>query len=130
MARYFENRFLIASGCSQQVEMLEVFWVRLSILPIRSMMPKGLRFKITWIVRAEALCPNYSAREIKAFIQTYGLKARKLGSMRAKTIANLLSQQKIIGLFSGRMEFGPRSLGAFDNCDPRNAGMQRNESEN
>ena len=72
------------------------------------------------------LGPNYSAREIKAFIQTYGLKARKLGSMRAKTIADLLSQQKIIGLFSGRMEFGPRSLGARSIIgDPRNAGMQK-----
>jgi carbamoyltransferase len=41
------------------------------------------------------------------------------------TTAQLLAEGKIIGWFSGRMEFGPRALGARSILgDPRNASMQ------
>jgi carbamoyltransferase len=44
---------------------------------------------------------------------------------RAKSIANLIASQKILGYFSGRMEFGPRSLGARSIIgDPRDPKMQ------
>lgn len=42
-------------------------------------------------------------------------------------MCNLLEQEKIIGLFQGRMEFGPRALGARSIIgDPRSARMQAN----
>ncbi|MFA5996744.1 MAG: carbamoyltransferase [Candidatus Paceibacterota bacterium] len=42
-----------------------------------------------------------------------------------KKIAKLLSQGKVVGLFRGRMEFGPRALGARSIIgDPRNPEMQ------
>lgn len=69
---------------------------------------------------------SFSNREIEAFINTYGLAAEKIeGQQRGKVIAQLLADQKIIGYFSGRMEFGPRSLGARSIiADPRNVNMQ------
>ncbi len=69
---------------------------------------------------------SFSNREIQAFINTYGLIAEKIeGPQRGKIIARYLADQKIIGYFSGRMEFGPRSLGARSIiADPRNINMQ------
>ncbi len=76
--------------------------------------------------RGSFLGPRYSNREVEAFIKTYGLKAEILGSARSRVIAELLCEQKIVGLFSGRMEFGPRSLGARSIiADPRTPTMQR-----
>jgi carbamoyltransferase len=69
---------------------------------------------------------SFSNREILAFINTYGLIAEKVDEIqRGKEIAQLLAEQKIIGYFSGRMEFGPRSLGARSIiADPRSVSMQ------
>ena len=69
---------------------------------------------------------SFTNREILAFINTYGLVAEKIeGKQRSKIIAQCLSEQKIIGYFSGRMEFGPRSLGARSIiADPRSINMQ------
>jgi carbamoyltransferase len=69
---------------------------------------------------------SFSNREIEAFINTYDLPAEKIEvQYRGKLIAQLLADQKIIGYFSGRMEFGPRSLGARSIiADPRNVNMQ------
>ncbi len=57
--------------------------------------------------------PSYSSEEILAFLRTYSYMYHELKpDERAKTIATYLSKGKIIGHFSGRMEFGPRALGA------------------
>lgn len=69
---------------------------------------------------------SYSEREIESFLYTYSIPAKKIKiEERARIIAELLASQKIIGYFSGRMEFGPRSLGARSIIgDPRDAKMQ------
>jgi carbamoyltransferase len=59
------------------------------------------------------LGPEYSEDEIARFLQSNGYKARRVtGAAFAEEIATLLAQEKVVGLFLGRMEFGPRALGA------------------
>ena len=59
------------------------------------------------------LGPRFSDREIEAFIERTGCAARRLdGRAGAEEVAAALADQKVIGLFRGRMEFGPRALGA------------------
>ena len=57
--------------------------------------------------------PSFSAYEIRAFLDGEGLAYRELDpSERADEVARLIADGKIVGHFSGRMEFGPRALGA------------------
>jgi carbamoyltransferase len=59
------------------------------------------------------LGPRFTDREIEAFIERNGYAARRLESHNgAEELAAALADQKVIGLFRGRMEFGPRALGA------------------
>ncbi|HLD69539.1 MAG TPA: carbamoyltransferase C-terminal domain-containing protein, partial [Candidatus Omnitrophota bacterium] len=52
-------------------------------------------------------------KEIEEFVQTRGVICEKLDdSQLPRRIAQALADQKIVGLFHGRMEFGPRALGA------------------
>jgi carbamoyltransferase len=55
--------------------------------------------------------PGYSDDEIAALLAWAKLPHRKLQDVAGET-AELLLQDKIIGWFQGRMEFGPRALGA------------------
>src|SRR5262249_50666021 len=51
--------------------------------------------------------------ELQAFLETHGYPYREIsGSDRASLVASSLREGKIIGHFSGRAEFGPRSLGS------------------
>ncbi|MFB2937907.1 carbamoyltransferase [Aerosakkonemataceae cyanobacterium BLCC-F154] len=56
------------------------------------------------------LGPSYSDDEIEKFLQWSKLPYRKLTNIAEET-AEILAQNKIIGWFQGRMEFGPRALG-------------------
>jgi carbamoyltransferase len=59
------------------------------------------------------LGPAFSNDEIAAFIERAGCRARRVDPARlADCVAQLLDQGKVIGLLQGRMEFGPRALGA------------------
>ncbi len=59
------------------------------------------------------LGPQFSEEEIYSFIQSKNLKAKKLNEDELiKTVSNLIASEKVIGWFDGRMEFGPRALGA------------------
>ena len=59
------------------------------------------------------LGPRFTDREIEAFIERNGYAARRLEAHNgAEEVATALADQKVIGLFRGRMEFGPRALGA------------------
>jgi carbamoyltransferase len=59
------------------------------------------------------LGPAYSEDEIEAWLAQQGYPAQRLTyETAAERIADLLEQGKVIGLFQGRMEFGPRALGA------------------
>jgi carbamoyltransferase len=59
------------------------------------------------------LGPSFSTNTVKAFLGNNGYVYHKLDSdKRARTIAELIAEGKIVGYMAGRMEFGPRALGA------------------
>jgi carbamoyltransferase len=73
------------------------------------------------------LGPRYSSGEVSAFIDRKSLPHQRIAddASRAQTVAQALADGKIVGWFSGRMEFGPRSLGARSILgDPRNKETQ------
>jgi carbamoyltransferase len=57
------------------------------------------------------LGPRYDDAEIAGFLEWSKLPFRRLHDLPAETAA-LLADGRIIGWFQGRMEFGPRALGA------------------
>lgn len=78
-------------------------------------------------MQSGALGPEFSELEIKAAINEYKLQAEKLpdGTLFIET-AKHLSNGKVIGWFSGKMEFGPRALGFRSILgDAANPDMQR-----
>src|SRR5208282_2995528 len=65
----------------------------------------------------------YEDSEIEKVLRTYKLRWTRLGDV-AGTTADLLAEEKIIGWFQGRMEFGPRALGSRSIlADPRDPEM-------
>lgn len=73
------------------------------------------------------LGPTYSDKFIKNSLDEVGANYKKVKkSDMIKYTANQLSKGKAIGWFQGRMEFGPRALGARSIiADPRNKNMQK-----
>jgi carbamoyltransferase len=63
---------------------------------------------------ASKLGPRYPEHDIERFIQEKGITATRCGSWEELTakVADLMAQEQVIGWFQGRMEFGPRALGA------------------
>ena len=59
------------------------------------------------------LGPDYDDKQIKTFLDWTGVAYRKLENVAEET-ADLLVEDKIIGWFQGRMEFGPRAGGPLD----------------
>lgn len=75
------------------------------------------------------LGPQFSRQEIKAFLKKESIKYHEIKDQneRNRFIAEKLSNGKIVGYFNGRMEFGPRALGARSILgDPRNSNTQVN----
>jgi len=72
------------------------------------------------------LGPHNSIEEIEQFLQTKNLSYTKYSREQLpEVIAELLADGRIIGLHQGRMEFGPRALGARSIIgDPRSPAMQ------
>ncbi len=70
--------------------------------------------------------PRYSNNEVKSCLDTYGFRYERIsGTERSKTLAKCLADGKVVGHFSGRMEFGPRALGSRSILgDPRDETMQ------
>jgi carbamoyltransferase len=59
------------------------------------------------------LGPSFSNEEVKIFLDTRGYPYHGLNAgNRNKIVAEHLAKGKIVGYMSGRMEFGPRALGA------------------
>ncbi|MCG8555463.1 MAG: carbamoyltransferase [Proteobacteria bacterium] len=64
-------------------------------------------------LRHAYLGPAFSDREIETAIERAGLKARHLNDEELFSVtAERLEQGRIVGWFQGRMEWGPRALGA------------------
>jgi carbamoyltransferase len=75
------------------------------------------------------LGPAYSDDEIESFIRWAKLPYRRVTDVAAES-AELLAQDKVIGWFQGRMEFGPRALGARSIlASPMHAHMQARLNE-
>jgi carbamoyltransferase len=64
-------------------------------------------------MQGSLLGPRFTDDEIQAFLDAQGGAARRVDpSALAGEIAALLAQEKVVALLHGRMEFGPRALGA------------------
>ena len=72
------------------------------------------------------LGPEFAPEEIAAYLDSVGAVASRLERRcRLQRVAELLAQEKVVGWFDGRMEFGPRALGARSILgDPRSPRMQ------
>jgi carbamoyltransferase len=72
------------------------------------------------------LGPAFSDAEIEARLNTLGAKFTRMERAALnQRVASEIADEKIIGWFNGRMEFGPRSLGARSILgDPRSPKMQ------
>ncbi|MBX5493366.1 MAG: carbamoyltransferase [Chloroflexi bacterium] len=72
------------------------------------------------------LGPGYSNEEIHAFLHELDVPFTVLADAEiAPVVARLLAEGNIVGWFQGRMEFGPRALGARSIlADPTDPGMK------
>jgi len=74
-------------------------------------------------MRHAYLGPAFDDEVIEAALKTYKLRYSRVNDA-AEPAAELLSRGKIVGWFQGRMEFGPRALGARSIlADPRDPEM-------
>ncbi len=73
------------------------------------------------------LGPQYSNSEIKAFLDRNGYPYQESGEdSLCDEVAEKIAKGEVIGWFQGRMEFGPRALGARSIlADARNSNMHR-----
>jgi len=72
------------------------------------------------------LGPEFSPEEIEAYLGSQGASYERLErDCLLRRTAELLAQERVVGWFDGRMEFGPRALGARSILgDPRSPRMQ------
>lgn len=72
---------------------------------------------------------SYNNQEIETKLNELGAKFTQFNSQREliDATAKLLADEKVVGWFQGRMEFGPRALGGRSILgDPRSPKMQKN----
>jgi carbamoyltransferase len=79
-------------------------------------------------INGSYLGPKFSDDQVEYELKNCGANFKKLTSDQIiKDTAKALSEEKVIGWFQGRMEFGPRSLGNRSIiADPRSEKMQKN----
>jgi len=79
-------------------------------------------------MKGSYLGPQFSDEEVEDELKISGAKYKKLTLDQViKDVAKALSEEKAVGWFQGRMEFGPRSLGNRSIiADPRSEKMQKN----
>jgi carbamoyltransferase len=73
------------------------------------------------------LGPAFAPHQVAAFLDSQDVPHERVedADERASIVADALADGKLVGLVSGRMEFGPRALGARSILgDPRRADMQ------
>lgn len=79
-------------------------------------------------MQAALLGPEFDSSVIESELKSRRLNYRKLASPQlAQETANLLAKGQVVGWFQGRMEFGPRALGARSILgDARKPEMKKN----
>jgi len=77
-------------------------------------------------MKGSFLGPRNSVEEIEAFLKSKNLPYQKYSREQLpEVVAGILADEKVVGLHQGRMEFGPRALGARSIIgDARSAAMQ------
>ena len=73
------------------------------------------------------LGPAYSTADVSSFLERNGIRHERTWNEDelCRSTAELIAQGKVVGWFQGRMEFGPRALGARSIlADPRSPTMQ------
>jgi carbamoyltransferase len=77
-------------------------------------------------MRGAYLGPAFSPQEIEAYLEAQGAAYERLErECLLRRVAELLAAEHVVGWFDGRMEFGPRALGARSILgDPRSPRMQ------
>jgi carbamoyltransferase len=78
-------------------------------------------------MRGSYLGPAYGREALAAFLDGLGIPFEEIGfEALPDHVAGLLAEGRVVGWFQGRMEFGPRALGARSIlADPRGRGVQR-----
>ena len=77
--------------------------------------------------KASYLGPAYSDEEIQSYLDANNVPYTRFNSDEelCQAAADLIASEKVVGWFQGRMEFGPRALGARSILgDPRSRDMQ------
>jgi carbamoyltransferase len=89
-------------------------------------LPRRARQRNTDDMQGALLGPAFGDSDIRRCLDANSAVYRQLAPQeRASAIAALLAQGKIVGVFDGRMEFGPRALGNRSIlADPRVPGLQ------
>ena len=78
-------------------------------------------------MKGSLLGPRYSTTDIEAFLRRTGATYRRMSSEAdlLTYTATALTNEKVVGWFQGRMEYGPRALGSRSILgDPRSPRMQ------
>jgi carbamoyltransferase len=77
-------------------------------------------------MKGSYLGPSFSDESIQGFLEKVGAPYARLDREHLSArVAGLLADEKVVGWFDGRMEFGPRALGARSILgDPRSPRMQ------
>jgi carbamoyltransferase len=78
--------------------------------------------------RGSLLGPSFSREEIERYLEEVGAKFHSLPEDEElfDRVSGLMTDEKVVGWFSGRMEFGPRALGCRSIVgDARSRDMQR-----
>ena len=78
-------------------------------------------------MKGSYLGPKYSNEKVESDLKNLKANFKKLDDDQiTKNVAELLADQKTVGWFQGRMEFGPRALGCRSIlADPRSEQMQK-----
>jgi carbamoyltransferase len=80
-----------------------------------------------FVMEHALLGPEYSNEEIRTVLEKYNaqFKEYKTDDELIKTTADMLANDKVVGWFQGRMEFGPRALGCRSIlANPKNPDMK------
>ncbi|MES2662552.1 MAG: carbamoyltransferase C-terminal domain-containing protein, partial [Pseudomonadota bacterium] len=78
--------------------------------------------------KGSLLGPSFSEEQIVKALESYGAVSHRMDSEEklADVVGSCIADSKVIGLFNGRAEFGPRALGARSIIgDPRSPEMQK-----
>ena len=77
-------------------------------------------------MKASLLGPEFSDNQIEEYLEKNAIPYKKLNEKEvASQAAEIISNEKVLGWFQGRMEYGPRALGGRSILgDPRSEKMQ------